>query len=459
MLSEARLAAIQNLVETEEWEALATLLRKLQSVEIAEILQSLQPEHRLQVFGELDVKTQGAVAEHFSTEMLYEIYQAMDKKRFAQILSHASSDVRADFYRSLSREEQLELLPFFSRKIRDDIVHLSTYEPESAGGIMITDFATIEEDMRVSDALKKIKEDNPSNKMIYYVYVVDEDMKMIGFVTIKDLILADPKDKIADLVKREFVYANVDEDRESVARKIEKYNLLAIPVLNHRGQIAGIITHDDAMDVIRAEHTEDLEKFMGIVPADKEFDYLNTPSWRHFLKRVVWVTSLAAIGIISGLIIHRFERALEKLIILAIYMPMVADTGGNTGSQAATVVVRALALGQISVKQWMKVIYKEAKIAFLLALVLGVLSFAKVVFLSWEAEVPQEYSLYNIATAIALALSLQVISATIIGASLPLIVKKLGGDPAVAASPAITTIVDITGMLIYFGTAVLLLRL
>lgn len=457
MLKEARQAVIENLVETQEWEALALVLKKLQGVEIAEVLKNLEKEARLQVFQELDLRTQGYVLEHFSLELIYEIYEAFEKKRFAQILAHTSSDVRADFYRNLPKEEQLELLPYFSKKIRQDIIHLSTYEPETAGGIMITDFATIEEDMKVSEALKKIREDNPSNKMIYYIYVVDEDMKMLGFVTIKDLIIADPKDKISDLVKRDFVFATVDEDRESVARKIEKYNLLAIPVLNHRGQIAGIITHDDALDVIRAEHTEDLEKFMGIVPVDKEFDYLNTPSWKHFLKRVVWVTSLAAVGIVSGIIIHRFEKALEKLIILAIYMPMVADTGGNTGSQAATVVVRALALGQITVKEWFKVIFKEAKIALLLALVLGFLSFLKVVFLSWETEIPEEFSLFSVALAIAIALSLQVITATIIGAALPLIVKKLGGDPAVAASPAITTVVDITGMLIYFGTAVFLL--
>jgi magnesium transporter len=251
----------------------------------------------------------------------------------------------------------------------------------------------------------------------------------------------------------------VDDDREEVARKVEKYDLVALPVLNSQKQLLGIVTHDDAIDVIRAEHTEDMERFMGIVQSNQEFDYLNTSAWQHFRKRVVWIVSLAAVGIISGLIIHSYENALEKLLILALYMPMVADTGGNSGSQAATVVVRALALGQIHTGQWLRILWKETRVSLLLALCLGLLAYAKVLFLSWETEIPVMYSLSRIAFVIALALSLQVVTATIIGAALPMLVKRFGGDPAVAASPAITTTVDITGLLIYFGTASLFFAL
>jgi magnesium transporter len=271
--------------------------------------------------------------------------------------------------------------------------------------------------------------------------------------------MAEPYTKVENALHRDFVFAFVDEDREKVAQLIERYDLVAIPILNRENQLVGIVTHDEAIDVIRAEHSEDMQKFMGIVQANEEFDYLGTSTFKHFKKRVVWIVSLAAVGIISGIIIHRYENALEKLLILALYMPMVADTGGNSGSQAATVVVRALALGQITVRNWLKILWKEAKISLLLAVCLGVLAYGKVLFLSWETDIPSAYSLPVIAFMISLALALQVVTATVIGAGLPLLVKRFGGDPAVAASPAITTVVDITGLLIYFGTATIFFSL
>jgi len=307
--------------------------------------------------------------------------------------------------------------------------------------------------MTVTQAIDKIRQDAPSKKMIYYIYVVDENMKMKGFITLKDIIMAKPDTLVKDVLQSDFVWADVKEDRESVAKKIEKYDMVAIPVLNAHRQLAGIVRHDEAIDVIRAEHTEDLEKFMGIVSGAEDLNYVETGVLGHFRKRVVWLSSLGIIGIISGMIIHRYEEAMTSLIILALYMPMIADTGGNAGSQAATMVIRAMALGQVSVKNWLGILFKEAKIAFLLSLVLGVIAFGKILFLSWETEIPAEFNLLFIAFAISGALCLQVISSTIIGSGLPLLVKRLGGDPAVAASPAITTLVDITGLLIYFSIA------
>ncbi|MDW8288981.1 MAG: magnesium transporter, partial [Flammeovirgaceae bacterium] len=350
---------------------------------------------------------------------------------------------RADFFQHLTQQEQAKLLPYLSKKTREDVIQLSAYPPETAGGIMSTDFATVQGNMTCAEAIEKVRKDAPSKKTIYYVYVVDENQHMIGFITLKDLIMAEPATKVEHALHKDFVFVYVDEDREKVAQKIEKYDLVAIPVLNREHQLVGIITHDDAIDIIHAEHSEDMQKFMGIVQANEAFNYIGTSTVKHFKKRVVWIVSLAAIGIISGIIIHHFENALEKLLILALYMPMVADTGGNAGSQAATVVVRALALAQVTLKDWLRILWKETKISFLLALCLGLIAYAKVLFLSWETEIPTSYSLPSIAFMISLALSLQVITSTIIGAALPLIVRRFGGDPAVAASPAITTVVDI----------------
>jgi magnesium transporter len=434
----------------------ASVLNKMPVVEVAELLEKLESDYdRIDVMSQFPIDRQALILADLPVTVQLSLFNAMSRKAFATIFEQMPTQAQVDFFQFLSKKAQTEILPFLSKSVRENILRLSAYPPDTAGGIMSLDYASVFERMTCAEAIAKVRADAPSKKLVYYAYVVNDEQTLLGFVTLKDLIMADPAQMIADVVHREFVFVYVDEDREEVAKKIEKYDLIAIPVVNRQMQLMGVVTHDEAIDIIRAEQTEDLEKFMGIAQRDTELNYLETSSWKHFQKRVTWVVTLAAVGIISGMIIHNYEKALEKMLILALYMPMVADTGGNVGSQAATVIVRALALGEFSVRAWLKVIWKETKVSSLLALCLGLLAFAKVLFLSWETEIPAEYSLFKVAFVISLALSLQVITATVIGAALPLIVKAFGGDPAVAASPAITTIVDITGLLIYFGTATL----
>jgi magnesium transporter len=446
----------RGLVEANEMEALAAILKKMPAVEVADIFRELSHEQLMQLIPVFPFDELGYIASNMDLEQLIGLFAVVDKRTFARIFTNMSSDIRADLYQELDKDQQLELLPFLDKKTREDVIFLSSFPEETAGSIMITDFATVQAEMTVTEAIDKIRQDAPSRKMIYYVYVVDENMRLKGFITLKDIIMAQPFTRVKDVLQSDFVWAEITEDRESVAKKIEKYDMVSIPVLNAHRQLAGIVRQDEAIDVIRAEHTEDLEKFMGIVPGTEDLNYVETSVFGHFRKRIVWLISLAVIGVVSGIIIHRYENTLTSLIILALYLPMIADTGGNAGSQAATVVIRALALGQVTVKNWFVILFKEARISLLMSVVLGLIAFGKILFLSWEMEVPPQFNLLFIAFAISAALSLQVISSTIIGAGLPLLVKKLGGDPAVAASPAITTIVDITGLFIYFGIATML---
>jgi magnesium transporter len=288
--------------------------------------------------------------------------------------------------------------------------------------------------------------------MIYYIYVVDANMRMIGFVSLKDLIMADPDEPLAESLHENFIYSIVDEDQEAVAKRIEKYGLVAMPILNEEGQLVGIVSYDDAMEVIRREQTEDMERFMGIVSDEETADYMKASSFQHFKKRVAWIVGLFVAGFLSTLVIHKHETLLGRITALSMYLPMIAATGGNAGSQAASVVIRALSLGQITLSNWLSIILKEAKVAILLAVFLFILAFMKVLLLS-SFDTLESYNVYRVAFTVGLALSIQVINSTIIGAALPLIAKYFNGDPAVAASPAITTIVDITGMIIYFGLA------
>jgi magnesium transporter len=434
-------------------------LQKMPVADVADLLVELEDEHIAELLPKFKSQYQGLIFSDLPMVRMLTVFKIWSVKKFAHVFETMPSDNRTDFFQHLTQQEQSLLLPYLSKKIREDVMALSAYPPETAGGIMSTDFATVQKNMRCDEAIEKVRSDAPSKKTIYYVYVVDAEQKLQGFITLKDLIMAEPYQSVEQVLHTDFVFAYVDDDREKVAQQIEKYDLVAIPILNREKQLVGIVTHDEAIDVIRAEHSEDMQKFMGIVQANEEFDYIGTSTWKHFKKRVVWIVSLAAVGIISGVIIHSYENALEKLLILALYMPMVADTGGNSGSQAATVVVRALALGQITVRNWFKILWKEARISLLLAVCLGLLAYGKVLFLSWETDIPSAYSLPLIAFMISLALALQVITATVIGAGLPLLVKRFGGDPAVAASPAITTVVDITGLLIYFGMATLFFSL
>lgn len=444
---------LQDLSEQGKTAELVEMFEELPTMDVAEFMEEKSIEEVIQYLKKLDLEDQGRIASDFSIDLQKKLFKSLDRRSFATIFGQMFSDIRADLYQELTKEEQIELLPYLDKKVREDVIILSAYPPETAGGIMTTDFATIFADMTAYEALAKIRKDAPSKDMIYYIYVVDHSMVMKGLVTLKDLVMHDPKDKVHEMLNEFFVYAEVNEDRESVALKIEKYDLVAIPVLNSLNQLVGIVSHEEAIDIIQKENTEDIEKLMGIMPSADDEEYLETSSFNHFKKRVVWLVSLAAIGIISGMIINEYQSVLEQFIILAMYMPMMAATGGNTGAQAATVVIRALSLGQITDDEWISIVFKEMKISFMLSLCVALLTYLKIAFLSFHSMLPAGFSMEYIAFIISLAISIQVISSAIIGAALPLVVRRLGGDPAVVASPAITTIVDITGLLIYFTIA------
>jgi magnesium transporter len=450
---------LQDLSEKGKTEELVEMFEELPTFDVVEFLREKSPTEIINHLEELDKDDQGRIFSDFDRDLQLTLFRSLNKKVTARIFSSMYSDTRADLYQELSKDEQIELLPYLDKKTREDVIILSAYPRETAGGIMTTDFATIFIEMTAADAMAKIRTDAPSKDMIYYIFVVDDSMVLKGVVTLKELVLANPKEKINELLQEFYVYAEVSEDRESVAQKIEKYDLAALPVVNSLNQLVGVVTHEEAIDVIHAEHTEDLEKFMGILPSEQGDDYLNTSSIQHFKKRVVWLVGLAAVGIASGMIINEYKNMLEQFIILAMYMPMMAATGGNTGSQSATVIIRSLSLGQINDAEWISIVFKEIRISFLLSVCVAVLTYLKIVFLSFNSLLPQGFTLSHVGLTISFAIAVQVISSAAIGAGLPLLVRRMGGDPAVVASPAITTIVDITGLLIYFSMASSLLSL
>jgi magnesium transporter len=368
-----------------------------------------------------------------------------------------SHDERVDFIKRLPESETDILMPAMAQVEREDIRKLASYPEGTAGAVMTSDYAHLSSDLTAAAAIDTLRREAPDTETIYYAYILDDQRRLEGIISLKDLILSPPSTLVKDIMHPEVVFARLDEDQEEVARMIEKLDLLAIPVINGEDAMVGIVTHDDAFDIIREEQTEDMERIMGLTGAVPEDDYLSVPFYVHFQRRALWIVALAALSFVSGYIFQSFADTLGTMLILAFFMPMLVATGGNTGSQSATVVIRALALEQIEASDVLRVLWKEMRISMMLSAVVVAVAMVRIFVLSPGGANAGGFSHVQIATVVGLALGLQVISSTLLGALLPLAAFRAKLDPAVVASPALTTMVDITGLLIYFGTAKLLL--
>lgn len=448
---------IKKLIKSQDKTALQAFCADRHPADIADILSLLTPKEIWDVLSRIEEQLAAEIFSHLGDETQLKVVMSLTRKDLALLMTNLSSDDRVDLIKKLPENKQDALLPALAQAEREDIRRLSSYPEGTAGSVMTSEYVALSASITAREAIEKIRLEAPDKETIYYAYVVDKKRRLLGFISLKDLILAKPGMLIKEIMETDVIYANVNDDQEDAARKIGKYDLIALPVVNGNNTLVGIITHDDALDILSQEYQEDMEKFMAIAGKHEAGTYLSTSSLVHYKNRATWIVTLAAVGLISGLIVHSFSGTLLQLMILALYMPMIADTGGNCGSQAATVIIRALAVKEISPRDALKVFFKEIRIALMISVTLGVLGFGKVLLLSGHNDVPKGYSLHTIAFAIALALSVQVISATIIGSMLPILVTKMKLDPAIVASPALTTIVDITGLTIYFTMAKVML--
>ena len=441
----------KTLLETND-KTLINELNEAPSVEVGEFLDEIDNNLKLSFFKKLNFEKKSEVFCELKIESQNFIFENLNKKDFSSIFKNMESDTRADFYKQLTIEQQNKLIPFLNKEIKKDVLLLSSYSDDTSGSIMSTDFATIYNDMTVAQALEKLKIDSPSKKMIYYTYVVDKEMKMLGFISLHDLILADEGEHISNLVKTNFIFAYVDTEKEEVASMIEKYSLVAIPILNHDRELLGIVKYDDAIEVIKNEQSEDMEKMMGISSYSDNIDYLSISCLTNYNKRIWWLIGLFFLGIFTSLAINKFENILTQIPLLTPFLPMISSVGGNTGSQSSSLIIRALSLKEIDIRDCFRVLCKEFNIALLISITMFVLAFAEGLIISLYNN-QGIYSSFYIALTVGISLLIQIIFSTVLGALLPLIVKIIGKDPAVIATPAIMTIVDILSVLIYFTIA------
>ncbi len=331
---------------------------------------------------------------------------------------------------------------------RAEIANLAEYSEDTAGGLMNSRYADLQPTTRCSDAVRQLAAEDTA-ETIYVAYVTDEDHRLLGSVSLRQLLRASKHVRVGDIMTRDVEMVNVDDAAEEAARTLSISGHATLPVVDKDNRLLGIIAYDDAFRQIEEDDSEDMERFAALT-GETDLDYLDVPIWLDFRRRAPWIFSLAIAGLLAGYIVHVYEDALSTLVILALYMPMIADTGGNVGTQTSGLLIRSIATGHVTARAGARVLWRELRVALLLAAMLFVFAWLKVMFVSNNADVPQGLTLSMIAFAIGTAIAVQVIVSAIVGAVLPLLAVAIRQDPAIMAGPALTTIVDTTGLLMYF---------
>jgi len=448
---------IQKLLEHPDRAETVRLLSEVHPSEVAQALADIPIDQAVSLLRLLDVPLQADVVSFLDPRDQIRIAEALTTDELAKIVAELDPDDRVDFLKRLPEEHSARILPALARAEREDIRLLSAYPEGTAGSAMTSEYVAIRPAMTVSEALSVIRREAPDTETIYSTFVVSDRHELVGVVSLKDLILSHPDARVELVMDRDVVAISALASQEEAAQKIRQYDLLALPVTDDANRLVGIVTYDDAFDIVNEEFTEDLERLMAIGGTHEGRAYLRSSVWEQVRHRIGWVFVLAVLGMVSGFIVHRFEALILQFSILATFMPMLVDTGGNTGSQSATLVIRALALGEVEPRDAARILLKELGVSLVLGAFLACVAFGRVFVFGDTAALPAGITPAMVGIAVGVALTIQVVTATLIGAFLPLVAARVRVDPAVIASPALTTIVDITGLLIFFTTARLIL--
>jgi magnesium transporter len=438
---------IRQMIFKKDIKNLKNQLRDYHPVDIADILIDLSPDMSLKLFNILNMDTASEVLAVIDSEKRYFILTGIKPLYAAMLLENMSSDDMTDFLGDLDKKAKEKILSLLEIQDQIDLKGLLQYDRNTAGGLMTTEYIAFPQHMKAEEALNRLGELAPDAETIYYVYVVDSENRLVGVVSLRDLILAP-----ADTPISRFMWTNVKKveatlDQEKVARFIQKYGLLALPVVDNRDTLLGIITVDDVMEVVEEEVTEDILKLSG---SDEKPIPAGSSAWLRAKRRLPWILIAVFGEIISGNVINNFSHAIQTFVALSFFIPVLMDMGGNVGTQSAAIVVRGLATGEINNYSLAKNLLREAIIGIILGAVNGILV-ATVAYI-WQKEIK-----FGIVVGIAMAFNLTF--AAVLGTFVPLLWHKLGRDPAVASGPLVTTLLDITGLFIYFSAAIFLMKI
>ena len=448
------LEQIEELIQRKRYAQLRDLLVPLEAADIASLCGELDEERLPLVFRLLPKELAAEVFVELDSDEQEMLIRGFSNTELKEVLDELYLDDTVDIVEEMPANVVKRILKHSDPETRKSINEILKYPDDSAGSIMTTEFVDLKETMTVEDALKRIRRTGPDKETINICYVIDDRRHLIGLLSIRTLLLAEDDDIIGDIMERNFIAVQTLDDQEAVARALSKYDFLALPVVDTEERLVGIVTVDDAMDVLQEEVTEDIEKMAAILPSDKP--YLKTSTLETYKARIPWLLLLMISATFTGQIISSFEDALAAATILTAYIPMLMDTGGNCGSQASVTVIRGISLNEIEFSDIFRVIWKEIRVAVVCGATLAAANFVKLMLVD-RLLFHNAAMTIPVAAVICCTMVCTVLCAKLVGCSLPLLAKKIGFDPAVMASPFITTIVDALSLLIYFRFATLLL--
>ncbi len=434
---------IRELLETKQYTRLRQSLEEINVADIAAILDEMREEELLKIFRILPKDTAADVFAYLEVDNQQYIITMLSDKEAGVIIDNLMSDDAADLLDEMPANIVKRLLANVSPETRREVNDLLRYPEDSAGSIMTVEYADLKENLTVAEAIERIRKIALDRETVNICYVLDSGRRLVGTVALRYLLLSDPQDVIGDIMNENVISIHTHTDQEQAAAQFQKYGFTAMPVVDNENRLVGIITVDDIVEILQEEATEDIEKMAAVMPSDRP--YLRTSVVEGWKKRIPWLLLLMISSTFTSKIISSFEDALSVCVILTAYIPMLMDTGGNAGGQASAIIIRGLSLNEVAFKDWFRVAGKEIRIAVLCGTTLAAANFIKLIALDHIA-IP-------VAVVICITLVCAVMIAQIVGCSLPMLAKKLGFDPAVMASPFITTIVDALSLLVYFSIA------
>ena len=422
-------------------------INEMNTIDSAEYLSTVAPENLPKVLRLFKKDKAAEIFAELESDVQEMIISGFSDRELSAILNELYIDDVMDMLDELPANIVDRILKNADKQKRTEINRFLKYEEYSAGSVMTSEFVRIRSNMTVSEAIDYIRKTGAKKETVYVIYVTDTTRVLKGTVGLRDLLFADGEEFISDIMNETVISALTTDDQESVAMKISKYDLLALPIVDSEGRLVGIVTVDDALDVIEEEATEDIEKMAAIVPSEKP--YLKTGVFEIFKNRIPWLLLLMISATVTSAIISHYEAALASMVILTSFIPMLMGTSGNAGSQASVTIIRGMSLDEIKMGNIFKVLFKELRVSLLCGIALAIATFIKVILIDTDNVM--------VALVVALTLLAAIIVAKLVGCSLPILAKRLKFDPAVMASPFITTIIDAVTLILYFAIASALL--
>ncbi len=440
---------IENMIEEKKYSKIKELLIEMNEHDIADILEEIDKKERIKLFRLLPKDIAADVFSNLETDTQANMITSLSDAEAVNIINDMAADDATDLIDEMPANVVSKLLSKIDKDTRRDINQLLKYPDNSAGSIMTVEYLDFKEYNTVKDAIKKIRREYDDVETINTLFVTDKIRKLVGLIHLKDLVLNNEDTPLSEVMETDVISVNTLTDQEQVAEIIKDYDLTSVPVVDSENKLVGLITIDDVIDIIEEETTEDIEKMNAILPTEKS--YLKLSTFDLWKSRIPWLLLLMISATFTGKIIQHYEDSLAAMVILTSFIPMLMDTGGNAGGQASATIIRSLSLNDIEFADILKVIWKELRVSILIGVTLAIANFVKLLVIDGVTT--------SVALVVCLTLILTVCVAKVIGCSLPIIAKRLGFDPAVMASPFITTIVDAVSLFIYFRIAVSLLNI